>query len=97
MKYYIERTIGSISDTLKHLWEGDDLPTFKRDGNPYLFTDRATAERVLWRLQALGSKTNIPPVPQQDIKYELVPVDLTKTDETHYIPYHSCMTLSCYI
>lgn len=96
MKYYILRTVGKISDTLKCLWEGNDLPTFARNGNPYLFDDRGTAERILWRLEAMGLKTNIPNVPQQDIKYEIVSVDLTK-DETHYIPNHSCMTLSCYI
>lgn len=97
MKYYIVRTIGMVSDTLKCLWEGDDLPTFARNGNPYLFDDHATAQRVLWRLEAMGLKTDIiPDIPQQDIKYELVSIDLTK-EETHYIPNHSCMTLSCHI
>lgn len=88
MKYYIERTIGQISDTLSCLWEGGDLPTFKRDGNPYLFDDRGTAERVLWRLQANAT--------QPEIKYELVSVDPTN-DETNHISFHSSMTLSCHI
>jgi hypothetical protein len=52
MKYYIERTIGNFRDTMSQLWEGNDLPTFRRDGNPYCFTDHKAAQQVLWRLQA---------------------------------------------
>lgn len=74
IKYYIERRIGLLSDTLACLWEGDDLPSFRRDGNPYLFTDRRTAERVLWRLQARYPVTmDTPQVPSQPIQYELMP------------------------
>ncbi len=57
MKYFIVRTIGNCSDTLACLWEGNDLPTFRRDGNPYLFDDYYTAQRVLWRLEAKYPKT----------------------------------------
>jgi hypothetical protein len=51
-QYYITRTVGLMDDTLSVLWEGNELPTFRRDGSPYLFTDKHAAKRVLWRLQS---------------------------------------------
>lgn len=80
MLYYIQRTIGQFCDTMSQLWEGDDLPTFMRDGNPYCFTDRKEAERVLWRLQAKYPVTiNTPRIPSQPITYTLESVDTSNT------------------
>lgn len=72
--YYIERQIGNFVDTLSCLWEGDDLPTFRRDGSPYLFDDRGTAERVLWRLESRYPMTiDTPRCPPCPIQYKLMP------------------------
>lgn len=49
--YYIQRTVGLFQDTLLHLWEGNDLPTFSRR-EPYYFDSLATAQRVCNRLGA---------------------------------------------
>ncbi len=49
--YYIHRTVGHFTDTLLHLWGGEDLPTFS-NREPYYFSDKATAERVSQRLAA---------------------------------------------
>lgn len=69
MAFVIQRTVGNISDHLLHLWEGDDLPTFRR-ARPYFFDDRATADRVLYRLQAKYPQSiNTPRIPSQAITY----------------------------
>ncbi len=87
MKYYILRTIGDFEDTLSHLWEGDDLPTFRRDGNPYMFDDKRTAERVLWRLRAKYPMTmDTPHIPSQPIDYSLESIDLSKAETTQFAP-----------
>jgi hypothetical protein len=73
IKYYIERRIGLLSDTLACLWEGSDLPSFRRNGNPYLFSDRGAALRVLSRLEARYPTTiDTPRIPSQPIQYELM-------------------------
>jgi len=83
MEYYIQRTVGKITDQLKHLWEGNDLPTFTRDGNPYLFTDRHEAKRVLHRLEARYPATmDTPKIPSQPIKYEIVRIETIKQSFT---------------
>lgn len=79
MECYIQRTVGKITDTLKCLWEGNDLPTFMRDGNPHIFTDRHEAQRVLWRLEARGMWTmDTPKIPPQQITYEIVLIETIK-------------------
>jgi len=76
MKYYIERTIGNFGDTMSRLWEGNDLPEFRRDGNPYCFDDYREAQRVLWRLQAKYPMTmDTEKIPSQPITYTLESVD----------------------
>lgn len=49
--YYIQRRVGLFEDTLLHLWEGNDLPTFSRR-EPYYFDNLGTATRVRDRLAA---------------------------------------------
>ena len=79
MLYYIQRTIGSFTDTLSALWEGDDLPTFRRDGNPYCFADPREAQRVLWRLQAKYPVTmDTPLIPSRPIVYNIETIDTSK-------------------
>ena len=79
--YYIARTVGKITDTLKCLWEGNDLPTFMRDGNPYFFTCRHEAQRVLCRLEARGMLTmDTPKIPSQPITYEIVHFSISESD-----------------
>ena len=78
MKYFIQRTIGHFCDTMSQLWEGNDLPTFRRDGNPYCFTDHNAAQRVLWRLQAKYPATmDTPHIPSKPITYTLESIDTT--------------------
>lgn len=74
-KYRIERSIpGGFRDSLLKLWEGDELPTFA-GRTPYLFDDKATAERVAWRLAAKYSETMATPhFPAKPITYSVVPV-----------------------
>jgi hypothetical protein len=72
--YVITRTCGKITDRLSQLWEGNDLPTFMlgRD-HAYVFDDKATAERVMWRLQARHAMTfGTPHFPSIPITYRLV-------------------------
>lgn len=87
MKRYIQRTAGKFTDTLSALWEGDDLPSFMRNGNPYLFDDHQAAIRVLWRLQAKYPVTfateHFPAIP---ITYEIVSIDTTIGDTQHVTP-----------
>lgn len=54
MAFRIERvTPSGFRDYLYHLWEGNDLPVFVGPGrNPYLFDDKAEADRVAQRLEA---------------------------------------------
>ncbi len=78
MKYFIVRTIGTFKDTLSCLWEGNDLPTFRRDGNPYLFDDHHTAQSVLWRLEAKYPKTfDTSLYLQRPIQYHIEKIDTT--------------------
>lgn len=57
--YRIKRTHGNgFKDYLLALWEGNDLPMFAGiRRNPYLFDDKATADRVAQRLQARYPQT----------------------------------------
>lgn len=73
-KYRIERTIpGGFRDALLHLWEGDGLPSFA-GRTPYLFDDRAVAERIAWRLAAKYPETMATPhfPPPKPITYSVV-------------------------
>lgn len=75
--YRIERTYGNgFRDHLYHLWEGTDLPTFVGAGrNPYLFDDKAEADRVAERLRARYPKTmETPHMPAQAITYTVIEV-----------------------
>lgn len=75
--YRIERTYGNgFRDHLYHLWEGTDLPTFVGPGrNPYLFDDKAEADRVAERLRARYAKTmETPHMPAQAITYTVIEV-----------------------
>lgn len=93
MKYYIERTIGNFTDTLSQLWEGSDLPTFRRDGNPYCFSCLHDARRVLCRLQARYPATmDTPLIPTQPIKYKMQSVD-TSLEVQHAPEQHLAMFL----
>jgi uncharacterized Zn finger protein (UPF0148 family) len=81
MKYYIQRTIGKFTDTLSQLWEGSDMPTFRRDGNPYCFTCIHEAKRVLNRLKARYPKTRYAEMP---VNYNIESIDTTL--EVHHAP-----------
>lgn len=80
-KYYIVRVVGQQYDTLSKLWEGNDLPEFRRDGNPYMFDDRHEAKRVLWRLEAKCPMTmETPRAPSSPITYSIETVEPTPAD-----------------
>jgi len=82
MLYFIERTIGAQSDTLSALWEGNDLPSFARNGRPYCFRCIATAERVLERLRAKYPTTiDTPRSPSVPIIYTIESVDTSREYE----------------
>lgn len=85
--YVIKRTIGRITDNLCQLWEGEDLPTFSL-GRRYEFSDRAVAERVMWRLQAKYAESfeteHFPALP---IAYEIV----TLGEESHPVVENECL------
>ncbi len=75
MTYRIDRIIpGGFRDHLLRLWEGNDLPTFA-GRTPYLFDDKATAERVAQRLAAKYAETMATPhFPAKPITYKVVEI-----------------------
>ncbi len=80
MKYFIKRTIGQFEDTMSCMWEGDNLPTFRRAGSSHCFDDRKVAERVLWRLQAKYPVTmDTPHFQSQAITYTIESIDTRNT------------------
>lgn len=94
MKYYIKRTIGQFCDTMSQLWEGNDLPTFRRDGNPLCFSDYHEAQRVLWRLQAKYPSTmNTSAIPSQPITYSIESIDTRESSQ----PFATEQHLACFL
>ena len=75
MTYRIDRIIpGGFRDSLLRLWEGNDLPSFA-GRTPYLFDDKAVAERVAQRLAAKYAETMATPhFPAKPITYEVIEI-----------------------
>lgn len=87
MKYYIVRTIGDFENTLACLWDGSDLPTFRRDGNPYTFDCIHVARRVLWRLEARYPTTmDTPHIPALPIQYHIEAINTQCEDNQRFAP-----------